>query len=173
MSHVSAGPANAHDRARTPAQWYCMLGGVALALAGILGFISDSSFDTGNGVDGESFLGFEVNAWHNLVHLASGLLLFAASRRRASARTVAIAFGLVYGLVALIGIIDGSDVLGIIPINSADNVLHVALAALGVLTGLMSRSDDRRHSDTAIDQTTTGTNPRFERSARDRGRSRR
>jgi hypothetical protein len=170
MSHVTAGPANAHDRARTPAQWYCLLGGLALLLAGVLGFISDSSFDTGNDVDGSSFLGFEVNAWHNLVHVASGLVLLAASRTRAAARAVAIGFGLVYGLVALIGIIDGSDVLGIIPINSADNVLHVALAALGILTGLMSRSDDRRHSDTVVDGTTTGTNPRFERDARSRAR---
>ena len=173
MSHVSAGPANAHDRARTPAQWYCLLGGLALLLAGVLGFISDSSFDTGDGVDGGSFLGFEVNAWHNLVHVASGLVLIAAARKRASARAVAIGFGLVYGLVALIGIIDGSDVLGIIPINSADNVLHVALAALGLLTGLISRSDDRRHSDTVIDETTTGTNPRFGRASAERTRSRR
>ena len=172
MSHAISNPANAHDRARTPAQWYCLLGGLSLLLAGILGFIADSSFDTGDGVDGGSLIGFEVNAIHNLVHLASGLLLLAASRRRASARTVAIAFGVVYGLVALIGIIDGSDVLGLIPVNSADNVLHVALAALGILTGLISRSDDRRRSDAAIDATTTGTNPRFDRSTGDRQRSR-
>ena len=172
MSHVNANPPNAHDRARTPAQWYCLLGGLALLLAGALGFISDASFDTGDDVQGGSFLGFEVNAIHNLVHLASGLLLLAAWRRRASARTVAIGFGLVYGVVALIGIVDGSDVLGLIPINSADNVLHVALAALGILTGLMSRSDDRRHSDTTIDRTTTGTNPRFEKSHGTRERTR-
>ena len=164
MSHAISNPSNAHDRARTPAQWYCLLGGLSLLLAGILGFIADSTFDTGDGVDGGSLIGFEVNAIHNLVHLASGLVLIAASRRRGSARAVAIGFGVVYGLVALIGLIDGSDVLGIIPVNSADNVLHVALAALGILTGLISRGDDRRHSDTAIDRTTTGTNPRFEKS---------
>ena len=43
MSHATANPANAHDRARTPAQWYCLLGGLALLLAGALGFISDST----------------------------------------------------------------------------------------------------------------------------------
>jgi hypothetical protein len=127
---------------RTPAQWYCLGAGVALLLAGVLGFFSDSSFDTGNAVQGGSFLGFEVNAIHNLVHVASGLLLVAAYRSPASARAVAIGFGLVYGLVAVIGLIDGEDVLGLIPINAADNVLHVALAALGVIAGLMSR--DRR-----------------------------
>ena len=161
------------DRRRTPAQWYCLLAGLSLLLAGILGFFADASFDTGDGIQGDELLSiFEVNGIHNLVHVASGLVLLAASAKRASAKTVAIAFGLVYGLVALIGILDGSDVLGLIPVNSADNVLHVALAALGVVTGLISRSDDRRRSDTVIDETTTGTNPRFARSARDRSRSR-
>lgn len=169
-AHPTSGAPTAFDRARTPAQWYCLLGGLSLLLAGVLGFLSDSSFDTGNDVQGESFIGFEVNAIHNLVHLASGVVLMAASRARRSARTVAIAFGVVYGIVAIIGLIDGNDVLGLIPINSADNVLHVALAALGILTGLMSRNADRGDSDTLLDR---GTTPRFERdtrSTRDRER---
>jgi hypothetical protein len=134
-------------RGLTPAQWYCLLVGLALLLAGALGFLADASFDTSAGADGlqgDGFLGFEVNAWHNIVHLLSGLVLLAAFRRRGPAKAVALAFGLVYGLVAIIGMIDGSDVLGIIPVNGADNVLHIALSALGILTSLMSRGDDRR-----------------------------
>src|SRR5919112_41749 len=100
MSHASTTRGVARSDARTPAQWYCLLAGLALLLAGILGFISDSSFDTGDGVQGDSFLGFEVNAIHNLIHLASGLVLLAASRRRGLARSVAIGFGVVYGAVA-------------------------------------------------------------------------
>ena len=54
-------------------------------------------------------------------------------------------------MVALIGLIDGSDVLGVIPVNGADNVLHIALSALGILTALMSRGDDDRgRSDTPV-----------------------
>ena len=140
---------------RTPAQWYCLLAGLALLLGGIFGFIADASFDTSTTSDGDAtgnadgalqgdgFLGFEVNGWHNIVHLASGLLLLAAFRRRGLARTVALAFGLIYGVVAVIGLIDGNDVLGLIPVNPADNALHIALSALGVVTGLMSRGDDR------------------------------
>jgi hypothetical protein len=152
MAHASTGRAVARDDQRTPAQWYCLLAGVALLLAGIFGFISDSSFETGDGIQGDRFLGFEVNAIHNLIHLASGLVLLAASPRRASARAVALGFGLVYGLVAIIGLIDGEDVLGLIPINSADNLLHIALAALGVLTGLISRHDDRGPGSTVADR---------------------
>src|SRR5215217_367314 len=150
MTHASSGHALTRDDRRTPAQWYCLLAGAALLLAGAFGFVSDSSFDTGDGVQGDLFLGFEVNAIHNLIHVASGLVLLAASRKRASARAVALAFGLVYGLVAIIGLIDGEDVLGLIPINSADNLLHVALAALGIITGLVSRDDDRGRGSTVV-----------------------
>jgi hypothetical protein len=152
MSHVSTGRTVTRDDARTPAQWYCLLAGLALLLAGILGFVSDSSFDTGDGVEGDLFLGFEVNAIHNIIHLASGLVLLAAFPKRASARAVALGFGLVYGLVAVIGLVDGEDVLGLIPINSADNLLHIALAALGILTGVISRHDDRGIGTTVADR---------------------
>ena len=150
MAHATSGRSIARDDRRTPAQWYCLLAGLSLLLAGALGFISDSSFDTGDGVQGDLFLGFEVNAIHNLIHVASGLVLLAASPRRASARAIALGFGLVYGLVAIIGLIDGEDVLGLIPINSADNLLHIALAALGIITGLISRDDDRGRGSTVI-----------------------
>src|SRR5918998_3053053 len=131
------------DRRRTPAQWYCLLAGLSLLLAGILGFIVDSSFDTGDGIQGGELLSiFEVNGIHNLIHLASGLVLLAASPKRASAKTVAIAFGLVYGIVTIIGLIDGETVLGLIPVNPADNILHIALSLLGLITGFMSRGSD-------------------------------
>ena len=141
-------------RGLTPAQLYCLLGGLALLLAGIFGFLADATFDTsttvdpeggnvGGGLQGDSFLGFEVNGWHNIVHLASGLVLLAAFRNWRLAKTVAIGFGLVYGLVALIGLIDGSDVLGFIPVNGADNVLHIGLSLLGIVAGLISRPKGR------------------------------
>jgi hypothetical protein len=150
MAHATSGRSIARDDRRTPAQWYCLLAGLSLLLAGIFGFVSDSNFDTGDGVQGDLFLGFEVNAIHNLIHVASGLVLLAASPKRAPARAIALAFGLVYGLVAIIGLVDGEDVLGLIPINSADNLLHIALAALGVVTGLISRDSDRGRGSTLI-----------------------
>ena len=150
MAHATSGRSIARADRRTPAQWYCLLAGLSLLLAGVFGFLSDSRFDTGDGVQGDLFLGFEVNAVHNLIHVASGLVLLAASPKRASARAIALAFGLVYGLVAIIGLIDGEDVLGLIPINSADNLLHIALAALGIITALISRDDDRGRGNTVL-----------------------
>ncbi len=162
MSHIY-GPATDFDRARTPAQWYCLLAGAALLVAGVAGFVVDASFEFGDGIDGGSLLGFEVNGLHNLIHLGSGALLLVASPRRDTAKAVAIAFGATYGLVALIGLLDGSDVLGLIPINSADNVLHVGLALIGLVAGLVSRTAVRRESDTLIDR--TSPDERFDRSA--------
>jgi hypothetical protein len=128
-----------HRAPWTPAQWYCLAAGLALLLAGVFGFISDSTFDAGGALNGHGFLGFEVNGWHNVVHVLSGVLLLAAFRRRSLAKTVAVGFGVVYGIVAIIGLIDGNDVVGLIPVNAADNVLHIALSALGIATGLVSR----------------------------------
>lgn len=126
------------DRPRRmhPAQAFCMLAGPILVLVGILGFISDSSFDTGNGVQGDDFIIFEVNGWHNVVHIATGLFLLLGARNWRTARTVALVFGIVYGIVTLIGLIDGEDVLGLFPVDAADNVLHIALTALALIAAL-------------------------------------
>ena len=140
----------------TPAQLYCLLAGLALLLAGIFGFLADATFDADNDLQGDSFLGFEVNGWHNLVHIASGVLLLAAFKRRAAAKTVALTFGVVYGAVAIIGLIDGNDVFGLIPVNAADNILHIALSLVGILAALASpgdRDDLRTSTGTPRDET--------------------
>lgn len=126
------------DGGRTPAQLYCLLGGLALLLAGILGFLVEPSFST-DPLKEDKLLLFDVNGWHNVVHVLSGLVLIGAASKWRTAKTVAIAFGVVYGLVAIIGLIDGKDILGFIPINPADNILHILLAALGIIAGVISR----------------------------------
>ena len=149
----------------TPAQLYCLLAGAALLLAGLGGFLADATFDTGggsNGLDGDSFLGFEVNGWHNLVHIASGLLLLSVFRNRAAAKTVALTFGIVYGAVAIIGLIDGTDVFGLIPVNAADNILHILLSLAGIISALASPKDkDGLRTSTATPRDESG---RFDRS---------
>ena len=140
---------------KTPAQWYCLLAGLALLFAGLFGWIADASLGSGSDVEGDLFLGFEVNGWHNIVHLLSGLVLFFAGKRRTTAKAVAIAFGLVYGAVALWGLLD-EPVLGLIPINDADTILHIALAALGVLAGVASDARDPRRETVQHVQNPTG-----------------
>src|SRR3954452_15956845 len=132
---------------RTFAQWFCVVAGATLAVAGLLGFIADSSFDTGSAIQGDKFLGLEVNGWHNLVHLASGVLLLAAANTRPTAKTVAIAFGAVYTLVALWGLVDGDEVFNLFPINGPDNVLHLILAAAAFLAAYVSPTTKGQQRD--------------------------
>ena len=132
--------------ARTPAQLYGYILGAALLLLGALGFTADATFDTeatdatSRGFQGDGFLGFEVNGTHNVVHFVTGLLLLALASKRASARAGAIGFGVLYAAITLVAVLDGDNVLGLIPINAADNVLHAALAVLGLGAGLASRA---------------------------------
>ena len=133
------------DQGRTTAQWFCLIIGPVLILAGLFGFLADSAFDTQNGSDslnGDALLGLEVNGWHNLVHIASGVFLLAMAAKHATARTAALAFAAIYAVVTVIGMIDGHDVLGFMPVNPADNVLHLVLALAGLLAGLRSRGSD-------------------------------
>jgi hypothetical protein len=44
--------------------------------------------------------------------------------------------------VTVWGLIDGDQILGLIPVNGPDNVLHLAIAAVGILAGLASPSRD-------------------------------
>jgi len=135
--------ARTRPRSRTTAQLFCLVIGATLVLVGLLGFLAESKFDTATGgdggaLDGENLILFEVNGWHNVVHIASGLLLLAVMSRPAAARAGAIAFGVIYGLVTVIGLVDGKDVLGLIPVNPADNVLHILLTVAALGAGLAS-----------------------------------
>jgi hypothetical protein len=128
-------------RDRTPAQLYSLLFGIVLLAVGILGFVADSSFGTGSDVEGSDFIIFEVNGWHNIVHILSGLLGLALARRRDTARAYALGFGAVYLVVTIWGFITGDQVLWLIPVDAADNVLHLLIAAAGLAAGLASRDE--------------------------------
>jgi hypothetical protein len=143
---MSAGSraARADGGERTPAQWYCLVFGVTLLLVGIIGFFVDAGFGLGSDTEGSNLILFEVNGIHNLVHIASGALLLAVASKPATARLGAIGFGAVYLLVTIIGFIQGDTVLGIFPVNTADNFLHVAISLLGIGAGLASSADTAR-----------------------------
>jgi hypothetical protein len=117
----------------SPARLYALLVGVVLVAAGIIGFFYESSFTTDDSLRGAVFGLLDVNGWHNVVHIATGLLGIVMARTLASARTYCLLFGIVYALVCVWGFISGNDgsVLAIVPVNTADNVLHLLLAAGG------------------------------------------
>lgn len=130
---------------RTSAQLFCLILGWGLVLAGLAGFLADASFDDGDPVQGDLLLGLEVNGWHNLVHLASGLLLLAGAGRVGRARLTVFVFGVAYLLIVALGL--GSDeILDVVPINAADNGLHLVLTVLALGVWFRARRPDRRES---------------------------
>jgi Domain of unknown function (DUF4383) len=145
---ASAQPAygRRRDIGRSPAQVFCLVIGATLVIVGIVGFFAESAFDTGSNVQGSDLIIFEVNGWHNIVHLASGLFLLALAGTHETARVAALLFGAVYAVVTVIGLIDGNDVIGLLPINAADNVLHLLLtvAAFAAALAPVTRAAPRR-----------------------------
>lgn len=116
---------------RTPAQFFALVFGTVLFLAGVLGFFYNASFAAGDALEREALLGvLDVNAWHNLVHLATGGAGLAAMRSYAGARLYSLALGVTYSLVALLGFLVGTGeaILGLVPVNTEDNVLHLLIA---------------------------------------------
>lgn len=97
----------------------CMVLGVVFIVVGLLGFIPNPLVSA----DGL----FVVNGAHNLVHLLSGLALLIGALALNQPKTTLWVVGIVYGLVALLGLFSGDMLLGFIHINTADRLLHVAL----------------------------------------------
>jgi hypothetical protein len=125
-----------------PAQVVCGVLGLTLIAAGLIGLAVDASWDTGSGIDGDELLGLEVNGWHNMVHVASGLLPLVGLGSNRRARSVCRLFGVVYLVVAIVGFADGDDILGLFPVNTADNGLHIVLAIVALWAAAISK--DRR-----------------------------
>jgi hypothetical protein len=124
----------------TPAQLYATVFGAVLLIVGIVGFFVNATFGTGSKPPGENLLLFKVNGWHNVVHIASGLAGLALARTPAGARAFALGFGLVYGIVTVYGLVAGTNILGLLALNGADNVLHLVIAAAGIAAYAASRS---------------------------------
>ncbi|MFL5844778.1 MAG: DUF4383 domain-containing protein [Solirubrobacteraceae bacterium] len=122
-----------------PAQVVAGVLGTVLVIAGLIGLAVDTSFHTGAGIDGHRLLGLEVNGWHNIVHVASGLLLLAGLGSNRRARRVCQLFGLTYLVVTIVGLADGDDIFGLFPINPADNVLHALLALVALWAAKLSK----------------------------------
>jgi hypothetical protein len=120
--------------------------GVVYLLIGVLGFIVTGFEDFAGTDTNETLLGFELNGLHNVVHLAIGAVLLAASRTVSSAKAANMFVGAVYLLVGIIGLFILDSDANILSLNGADNVLHLA-SALILLGVALSQDKNVRRGD--------------------------
>ena len=139
---------------RTPAQIASLILGIVFLAVGILGFIPGvtQNFDDitfAGHESGAELLGvFQVSVLHNIVHLLFGVVGIAAAARHSASRTFLIGGGIVYLVIWLYGLlVDHDSDANFVPLNDADDWLHLGLGAGMVLLGLILGRDD-----TAVDR---------------------
>lgn len=139
---------------QTPVQKAALAVGAVFLLVGLLGFVPGitSNYDqltfAGHHSDAALLGIFNVSVLHNLVHLAFGVAGIVLARTFNSARSYLIGGGVVYLLLFFYGlVIDHDSSANFVPVNDADNWLHlglsVAMIALGAVLG--RTRDDTGH----------------------------
>ncbi len=125
--------------------------GVVFTLIGIIGFFLPAENATGV----QALLGiFDVDRVHNAVHLIFGILGIAAAFTGQS-RTFNQAFGVIYIVLALLGLIpalyfpagsfghDGGLFLGLMHLSVADHILHFVTGLVAAAVGFGLVGADR------------------------------
>ena len=136
---------------RRPVQLAALTVGAVFLLVGVLGFIPGGTTNFENltfaGHQSDAMLlgVFQVSVLHNIVHLLFGVAGLAMWRTVAGARNYLIYGGVIYAVLWLYGlVIDQSSAANFVPVNTADNWLHLVLAvgmiALGFLVGRERRA---------------------------------
>ena len=129
---------------RTPAQLAALIFGVVFLLVGILGFVPGltsgvDSMGAAGPMSGAMLLGiFHVSVLHNIVHLLFGVAGIAMSRAPGAARSYLIGSGVIYLVLVIYGFLVPADsAANFLPVNTADNWLHVVLAVALLGAGLL------------------------------------
>ncbi|KWX57213.1 DUF4383 domain-containing protein [Mycobacterium sp. NAZ190054] len=139
-------PQNRVRPSRTPVQLAALVVGIVFLIVGIAGFIpgittnySELSF-AGHHSSAMLLGVFAVSILHNVVHLLFGVAGIAMARNVPGARMYLIGGGAIYAVLWLYGlVIDHNSSANFVPVNTADNWLHLGLAVgmigLGVVLG--------------------------------------
>ena len=134
---MAANAGNTNSGARTWPQLLSLVIGAVYLLVGVVGFFI-TGFDNFFGHDtNETIIGFEINPFHNIVHIligAAGLLL---ARTLAGARTYGWLLAVGYGATFVYGLFAVGQTWDFLSLNWADNWLHLvsALAGLAIALG--------------------------------------
>jgi Domain of unknown function (DUF4383) len=131
-------------RDRSPVQIAALLVGAVFVIVGIAGFIPGITTHVGDmkfaGHESPSeLLGlFQVSILHNIVHLAIGIIGLVAAATWEGARLYLVGGGAIYlALAVYVWVVDRTSDANFVPMNNADNVLHVLLGAGMILLGVV------------------------------------
>ena len=135
--------------AREQASWVRMAAaavGVAFLVAGVAGFIPGittnlDGLELAGHESGAELLGlFQVSVLHNVVHLVFGVAGLALVRSATTATQYLIWGGAIYLVLWFYGlVIDQHGTGNFVPLNDADNWLHLGLGLAMLLLGLVGR----------------------------------
>lgn len=128
----------------SPLQASAAVVALVFGIVGVAGFIPGVTTDFGDlefagHESGAMLLGlFQVSVLHNLVHLGFAVAGFLLARTAVGARAYLVGGGALYLVVFLYGLLVGAhDTANFLPVNDADDVLHVVLGAGMLLLGLL------------------------------------
>jgi Domain of unknown function (DUF4383) len=136
---------------RSLAQVFAFVIGATFVLVGVLGFVpgivrmfGDLSFK-GPESDAQLLGLFDVSVVHNIVHLLFGIGLL-ASRRAAWAVRYLLIGGIAYAAVFIYGlfVVNSTSSVNFLPINTADNILHIVLSVTMIALGVIGAAALRR-----------------------------
>ena len=121
--------------------------GIIFLVVGLLGFAAPD------------MMGMHLSAAHNIVHLLSGALAlyFGTKGTYEAARGFCIIFGIIYGLLGLIGFVAGGAnyALTVVPnqlvLGKMDHIVHIILGVVFILGGLSTKVVTTR--TTPVDRT--------------------
>ncbi|MCS6553597.1 DUF4383 domain-containing protein [Curtobacterium flaccumfaciens] len=124
--------------------------GIVFLLVGIAGFVPGITTGDLSGAGHESMgmlLGiFQVSVLHNIVHLLFGVVGLFAANRASGSRMYLVLGGIVYFVLWVYGLFTAGHSSGanFVPLNNADNWLHLVLAIGMVALGVVLPRERRR-----------------------------
>ncbi|WP_174264510.1 DUF4383 domain-containing protein [Phytoactinopolyspora halotolerans] len=140
----------------TPVQAAATVVAAVFLVIGVMGFIPGITTDFDEmqfaGHESEAMLlgVFQVSILHNIVHLLFGVVGLFLGRSFAGARNFLIWGGAVYAVLWLYGLfVDEESSANFVPLNSADDWLHLVLALGMVLLGVFLGRTPRGAAGTA------------------------
>ena len=145
---MTSRPVNAQTSrtGRTPVQLAALVFGIVFILVGVLGFIPgittnyDALLIAGNDSAALLLGVFQVSILHNIVHLLFGIVGFVMARTVPGATTFLIGGGVVYLALWIYGLlIEQDSAANFVPLNAADNWLHLVLGVGMVGLGVVLR----------------------------------